>query len=95
MLQHKMKVGSVLFLGKYSKFEACCYYNNNSLAPEMDEECCGKDCGILYEFLHKLFMKILAIFHSKIFCKNQGNFSDKECSQKKFGLVPIITTSLF
>ena len=39
-------------------------------------------------------MKILAIFHSKIFCKNQGNFSDKECSQKKFGLVPIIT-SLF
>ena len=40
-------------------------------------------------------MKILAIFHSKIFCKNQGNFSDKECSQKKFGLVPIITTSLF
>ena len=40
-------------------------------------------------------MKILAIFHSKIFCKNQGNFSDKKCSQKKFGLVPIITTSLF
>ena len=40
-------------------------------------------------------MKILAIFHAKIFCKNQGNFSDKECSQKKFGLVPIIITSLF
>ena len=40
-------------------------------------------------------MKILAIFHSKIFCKNQSNISDKECSQKKVGLVPIITTSLF
>ena len=27
-------------------------------------------------------MKILAIFHSKIFCKNQGNFSDKMLTEK-------------
>ena len=39
-------------------------------------------------------MKILAIFHSKIFCKNQGNFSDNMLTENN-GLVPIITTSLF
>ena len=39
-------------------------------------------------------MKILALFHSKIICKNQGNFSDKMLTEKK-GLVLIITTSLF
>ena len=38
-------------------------------------------------------MKILALFHSKIFCKNQGNFTDKMLTEK-IGLVPIITASL-
>ena len=34
-------------------------------------------------------MKILAIFHSKIFCKNQGNFSDKMLTEKKIALYPL------
>ena len=35
-----------------------------------------KHCGILYEFLHQLFMKILAIFYIKHFFRNRGNYSD-------------------
>ena len=34
----------------------------------MSGECYDEHFGVLYEFLHQLFMKILAIFYFKIFC---------------------------